>query len=144
MSTAGSRSTGRYLARLLLSAAVVAAVFAMHGASHDHMLAMPTQQGAPVAMTGQAAHHTESGTTFSVRSVDTIAMSAAAAAGCGIAHAECIASLRTPAAVAAPLSLVAVMGTVRAIELHSAAAALTAPPRAPPRPSLDRLGISRT
>lgn len=143
MTTAQNRSPGRYLARLLLCLAAVVAVFAMHGPSSDHMLAMPTRGPASAGMAGHAPEVHAVGPARTVSRIDRRVNLATGLGTCGRSHADCLATLRS-AAVAPPApSFTGMVAAIPALGAGSASL-VAAVPRAPPRPSLDRLCISRT
>lgn len=141
MTTDLNRTPGRALTRLLLCAGVLLAVFAMHGASSDHMLAMP----APGSSSAMMAGHGTGPRLMPARAVSATtghAVVASPAGSCAMAHATCLATLRDDAQHSAPTA----MGSwqQRADADAEPVLLVSAAPRAPPRPSLDRLCISRT
>ncbi|MGI8867286.1 MAG: hypothetical protein ACR2F6_00150 [Mycobacteriales bacterium] len=140
MRPATERATGRYPA-VLLGLGIIAAVFAMHGPSSDHMLLMPTST--PVS--GAVAHQPPARSMDhgrAVRSDDRQAALPGGVAVCGVGHADCVATLRHGAMQPAPPSFAA---AILVSACPGGVRAATAPvSRAPPRPGLDRLCISRT
>lgn len=136
MTSTGERAA-RYYPAVLLCLGIIAAVFAMHGPSSDHMLVMPT------AISGPGLHHAPGHTMdHAVRSDYPQAAESSGTGACGIAHADCVATLR-PDATQLPLASSAVTMPAPA-KLGDARTATLRVSRAPPRPVLDRLCISRT
>lgn len=159
--TEARHHAGSRLAWVLLCLTTLAAVFAMHGPTIDHMLAMPGPAG-NLAMTstpttaGTAGitssamtpsvtrgHSVQSANRRDPHSVSVEARTAvlAVAGGYAMSHGNCLATLRD-ANTAAP----AVVGTPPG--LHGAAPATSSSDsssqRAPPAPTLTRMCISRT
>lgn len=143
MTFATGNSRVRTAARLLLCLAAVLAVFAMHGPSSDHSLSMPARHGASGPMDLTPGDHTMalSGAVEGARRP--IALGAEPRAHGG-SHAQCLATLRGSGSSSAPapahLGVATGPGRVGLLS-----ACRTAPlPRGSPRPSLDRLCVSRT
>lgn len=149
----GARRSGG-AAQLLLCLATLAALFAMHGPSSDHMLDAP---GHDVATSMAAMHGTIGGDDAMPPSVndtrrtdrhwalmtrDTRSSSAPDGAAHSMRHADCLATLRSTTAHASPLLGAAT--PLDAAQPGTSAAVGSATQRGPPRPSLDRLCISRT
>lgn len=143
-------------ARLLGVVALLAALFAMHGFSSDHMALRPTpvhaHTSAATAMSMSAsmsasgsAPRSATETLSGPGSHPPAARVAAATAPVmpAMSHAECLAALRDPAGSAAPSLVTTVTPVTSTATLHPAGRA-SVPARAPPRPDLSTLCISRT
>ena len=139
------------IGRLVLCLATLTALFAMHGPSSDHMLEMPVRDGAMTVMTlGNAAHEPDQlgvllgvGKRSSAVELTTYARSAAAPQpqAAGMSHTQCLATLRAVPHLLALLATSALFADLYGARYPSRVGATR---RAPPRPSLDKLGISRT
>ncbi len=135
--------------RLTLCLATLAALFAMHGPSMNHMLDMPGHSpGAPIAVAGMPSVVTGDGATLvasgKLPSVDRVSatMSSTGAAAHLMGHAGCVATLRSIAAISSPFVGVATPPDLRPSAVGGSGSAIAQ--RGPPEPSLDRLCISRT
>ncbi|MEP6851238.1 MAG: hypothetical protein ABJA87_01010 [bacterium] len=131
-------------ARLVLALGLVFAVLAMHGPGVGHELPLPTpgqftMAGHPPTTAAMAPGSARDGAASRVEH-----WAANGDTGmCGMAHGDCLGTLRTAAPHLVPggLSYIALNALAINSRTHAAEPALI---RTPPGPSLDRLCISRT
>lgn len=131
--------------RLLLCLAAALAVLAMHGPSSGHLLTMPmpASTAAAMAVDGAAPHRLHPGQSpGQVSSADRIAVLRSDSGMGSSAHPDCLATRRGAPVPLPPVSL-AVLSPGWPTQTTPAARMRVAR-RGPPKPSLDRLCISRT
>lgn len=138
--------------RLVVCLATLAALFAMHGPSSDHMLEMPTEAATMTIETSASFNHEPAEPRGHVQvgdhpsSVTQISDSGTVASTCvasSMSHPQCVATLRgLPQLASAPV--VTTIAPALSADRSRRVTGVGATPRAPPRPSLDKLGISRT
>lgn len=133
-----TRAQAPSLTRLLLCLATLTALIAMHGPSTDHNLVMPAAATTAEPMSAMAApaQTPKAAASQPTRAcVDSSSMA-------DMSHAQCLATPRP----SSPLPGLAVLAVVTQAHQHKprACVAHPVPARSPPRPSLDKLCISRT
>lgn len=134
-------SGGVRAAWLLLVVTLLSGLIAMHGLADGSLSAATSQVGSGAAITTHMGTHT----TESVRSsrAGGGAPVTAAALGCGMDHAGCVAVLRADHHLALPAAISAAV-TLIGLSLTSWRVGPAKGSRGPPEVSLTRLGISRT
>lgn len=140
------------LGRLMVCLATLAALFAMHGPSSDHMLEMPTDAAAMTIMTSASPTHEPAESLRHVPVGDHLSLTprsreggtvAAPCVGSSMGHPQCVATLRGLPQLASALTATTTAPAVGVAQSRRLIG-VGATPRAPPQPSLDKLCISRT
>ncbi len=138
--SAATRTPAYRAARLLLGLAAALTVLAMHGTSSNHLLAMPMSGSTAVAMAADGPGPHRLDPAGGVSSADRIAMLRNGSGLSSRFHPDCLATRRADPLTALPVAL----DVVAPASATSPATTMRAAPRSLPKPSLDRLGISRT